>query len=64
MNPIYTIFLDDHKVESSLSYAEIKSKFLSWVEYTKQTDAAYQAVTVIKDMEVLLEYRRSNPTAK
>ncbi len=64
MNPtIYTIWLDDHKVESSLSYAEVKAKFLSWIEYTKQNTVAYNAVTVTKDMEVLLEYQRSNPTA-
>ncbi len=65
MNPnIYTLWLDDHKVESTLSYTEAKKKFMEWIDFTKENNVAYQAVIVTKNMEVLLEYRRSNPTAK
>lgn len=64
IGPIYTIMLDNIKVESTMDYLEAKRKFLSWIEYTKQNKVAYAAVTVIKDLEVLLEYRSggSNPT--
>jgi len=58
MNPIYKVFLGDYLTKSCYDYEEAKKDFIEWVDYLKSHVVAYNTVSVVKDFEVMLEYKK------